>query len=232
MAFASAVDMNGVAQAYSEMIAQCIQPDAHTIRALRLAAKICGDVPLSLKILDVTLSCGLQPDAQSYTSAIAACARSSPNDPETADKLLQQALQRGIKWTSSMVNAAISSCDNDISMAIVLWQRLRSCPDEESRNVLAERPIYEALLRICGRSARPDLALRIFYAAKKAHHVAPNSVDSRSIYNAFKRGLRESDGEERVAKNAIKRQYVHHLKTECGVTDWADIPIERIRINF
>lgn len=224
--------MNGVAHAYSEMINRGIRPDTHTIRALRLAAKICGDVPLSLKILDVTLSCGLQPDAHSYNSAIAACARSSPNDPETADKLLQQALERGVKWTNSMVNAAISSCDNDVSMAIALWQRLRSCPDEESRSVLAERPIYDALLRICGRSARPDLALRIVYAAKKANHMVSNSVDSRSVYNAFKRGLKESDGEEKVARNAIKRQYVQHLKTECGVTDWTDIPIERIRIKF
>lgn len=224
--------MNGVAHTYLDMIAQGIQPDAHTVRALLLAAKICGDVPLSLRIVDVTLSCGLQPDAHTYNSAIAACARSSPNDPETADKLLQQALERGVRWTSSMVNAAISSCNTDAPRAVAFWQKLQTCPDEESRNALTERPIYEALLRICGRSVRPDLALRVFYAAKKANHVAINSADSRSVYNAFNRGLRESDGEERIAKNALKRQYLQHLKAECGISDWRDLPIERIRIKF
>lgn len=224
--------MDGVSTAFVEMNSRGVRPDVLTVRALLVAASHCGDVKLATKILDVSHDFGLHSDAYMYTTAIATCARAEPTDPETADALLSQALERGTVWSPAMINAAISSYDSDVSKALNLWKKLRTCPDESSRVVLGERGVYEALMRVCGRSCRPDLALRIFYAAKNAYHVSANSPESRSIFNAFMRGITEANAETNVNRNPLKRQYLQHLKTECGVVDEIDFPIERIRIKF
>lgn len=223
--------MNGVAYVFEEMLSRHLLPDIHTIRALLIASSHCGDVALALSILRITHQNGFRCDAFLYTTAISACARASPKDSQTADLLLAMALERGITWTPAMINATISSYGEDISKVLELWKRLRSCPDKESSEVLRDRQIYDALLRVCGRSLRPDIALRILYAAKNASHIAVNSADSRGIYRAFKRGLAESDAEGAMMRNPLKRRYLQHFKTECGVED-LDLPIEIIRIKL
>lgn len=231
-AFAHAADMDGVSTAFEEMTSRGIRPDFLTVRALLVAASHCGDVKLATRILDVSHNHGLHCDEHMYTTAIATCARAKPRDPETADFLLNHALQRGTSWSSAMINAAISSYESDVSKAIELWQKLRTCRDESSRVVLRERSVYEALMRVCGRGARPDSALRIFYAARNAGHIAVNTPESRTIFNAFMRGVKEADAEGIVKRNPLKRQYLQHLQAACGVADDLDIPIERIRIKF
>lgn len=231
-AFARATDMDGVSTSFEEMLSRNIRPDVHTLRALLVAASRCGDVDLAMKILDVSHKHGLNCDDHMYTTAIATCARATPRDPETADKLLQNALERGNSWSSSMVNAAISSYESDVSKAIELWKKLRNCADEASRCALRERCVYEALARVCGRSARPDLALRILYAAKSAKDLDVNSPESRAMFNAFMRGMKEADVKDAVRGNLLKGQYMQHLKVACGVSEEIRTPIERIRIKF
>lgn len=231
-AFGHAKDLNGVEFAFSKMLMAGVLPDALTIQALLLAANCCGDVALAVKILDVTYSCGMALNQHLYTTAIASCGRSSPRDPRTADLLLAQALERGTPWTAPMINAAISAYGNDVSKAVQLWQRLRACPDEASRNVLKEREVYDALMRVCGRGARPDMALRIFYAARKAEHLRGNSPESKTVYNAFKRGAHEAGTQHTILQNALKRRYVEHLKVECGISDGVVLPVERVRIKL
>lgn len=224
--------MNGAAYVFTEMVTRGQQPDLFTIRALLVSASNCGDVPLATSILQMTHENGCCPDQYLYTTAISACARASPPDPGTADLLLSQALERGTPWNPAMINATISSYGDDINKAIDLWRRLRACPHEESRAVLQERQVYDALMRVCGRCARPDMALRIVYAAKKASHISSNSTDSRVIYSAFQRGLEESNSVRHIEGSLIKKQYIRHLKAECGLHDGPSLPVERIRIKF
>lgn len=224
--------MDGVSTAFMEMNSRGVRSDTLTVRALLVAASHCGDVKLATTILDVSHGFGLHADDCMYTTAIATCARAEPTDPETADALLSKALERGTVWTPAMINAAISSYDSDVSKALDLWKKLRTCPEESSRVVLRERGVYEALMRVCGRSCRPDLALRIFYAAKNAYHLSVNTPESRTIFNAFMRGITEANAEANVNRNPLKQRYLQHLKTECGVVDEIDVAVERIRIQF
>eukprot|EP00177_Eucheuma_denticulatum_P000835 GFKZ01001505.1.p1 GENE.GFKZ01001505.1~~GFKZ01001505.1.p1 ORF type:complete len:587 (-),score=54.60 GFKZ01001505.1:1043-2803(-) len=231
-AFGHAKDLNGVEFAFSKMLSVGILPDTLTIQALLVAANFCGDVALAVKILDVTYACGMPLNQHLYTTAIASCARSSPQDPRTADLLLAQALERGTPWTAPMINAAISTYGDDVSKAVQLWQKLRTCPDEVSRDVLKDRVVYDALMRVCGRGARPDMALRIFYAARKAEHLRSNSSESKHVYSAFKRGVNEAGARQMIRNNALKRRYMEHFKAECGITDGVQSPVERVRIKL
>lgn len=230
--FGRTSDINGMLQAFSQMIHNELQPDNYTFKALLLGSSYLGDVGLAKSILDVLHRNCVTLDANLFTTAIASCARADPRDPISAESLLHYAHENGIKWTSAMINAAISSWGDDSVGAIQSWQKLRTCSDEKSRKALHARMVYDALMRVCGRQARPDLALRIFYAAKKAGHVRGNSPNSRSLYNAFRRGSRESGVDKDIDSNILKRPYVHHLKAECGVQNDIHLPVERIRIKL
>lgn len=221
-----------MASAFEGMISQGIRLDFLTVRALLRAAYHCADVQLAIRIIDVCFDNGLQCEDHMYTTAIATCAKAKPPDPETAELLLSQALARGTIWTSAMVNAAISSYEGNVSKAVDLWKKLRNCSDASPTTVLEECCVYEALMRVCGRGSRPDFALRIFYAAKRASHVSPNTPESRAIFNSFMRGVRESNAEAGLNRNPLKRQYLRHLRTECGGLVDMNVPFERVRIKF
>lgn len=212
-----------------------LRPDGLTIRALLAGARYLGDVQLAEGILKIAHRNRIPPDSVHYTTAITACRYAAPPNVEAADEFLQTALAHGATWTPAMVNAAVATYGADVSKALALWKRLRTCEHAPSREVLKERGVYDSLMRVCGRAGRPDLALRIFYAARSAGHLNGNSSDSQSVYNAFRRGVSEGGLDEIVEGNLLKRKYVEHLKLECGVADQIDqldLPIERIRIKF
>lgn len=218
--------------ALTQMTRHNIKLDQLTVRAVLLGASFLGDVSLARTILDLSYQHGMRCDAHAYTSAISSCARSNPPDPNAARELILQAASRGTTWTSAMINAAISSHGDNFSGAINMWKQLRLQTPANSRNVFAERVVYDALMRVCGRAARPDVALRVFYAAKKSEHLIPNSSSSRFVFNAFRRGVREANLQHAIDGNPLKKQYERHLRTECGATDDTEFAIERIRIKL
>lgn len=225
-------DMNTLSLTFDTMLAHHIFPDILTLRALLVGAKVRGDVPLARILLNTAPRLGFSPDEYAYTAAIAACAHASPADPKSADDFLRDAARAGMRWSAPMINAAISCHGNDVQNAVSLWKRLSAEGDQCTRDTLTSRVVYDALLRVCGRAGKPDLALRVWYAAKNSNHIAPNSRESRSVFNAFMRGAEETTSGHNVADNLLKRNYLRLLKTECGVKDGFDWPVERIRIKF
>lgn len=216
-----------------EVMTESVHPDILTLRAIMTGVGHQGDVAFAQRVLRLARISGIQCDRFMYTSALAACARSDPPDPATADRLLTEAVQNGVPWCPPMINAAISAYGDDITRAIDLWRSLRSSTkDPAIQDMLAERPIYDALFRVCGRSVRPDLALRVWYAAKNAHHVRPNSTESRIIFSTFMKGVNEVDGDDLLQTHLLKRTYFRLLRTECGVRDSFEWPVERIRIKL
>lgn len=230
-------DVGGVASTFDAMLRRSVRPDALTLRALLVGASAHGDVGLARVVLAASQGLGAAPDEHAFTTAIATCARATPCDAGAADEFLSAAAEAGVGWTAPLLNAAISSRGADASAALALWKRLQDCADAALRNVLEDHMVYCALFRACGRAARPDLALRVWYAAKNARHLLPNSHASCSVFNALMRGARERErecgGESRAfADNLFGRNYLRLLRTECGVRDDIDWPIERIRIKF
>lgn len=225
-------DVNTLSLTFDAMLARHIRPDILTLRALLVGAKVRGDVSLARILLNTASQLGFPPDEHAYTTALSVCAHASPADPKSADDILHDAARAGMRWSAPMINAALSCQGNDVPNAVSLWKRLSAEGDQCTRDTLTSRMVYDALLRVCGRAGRPDLALRVWYAAKNAHHIAPNSNESRSVFNAFMRGAEESTSEKRVDGNLLKRNYIRLLKTECGVKDDFNWPVERIRIKF
>lgn len=212
---------------------ESVHPDILTLRAIMTGAGHQGDVAFAQRVLRLMRISGIQCDKFMYTSALAACARANPPDPTTADQLLTEAVYHGVPWCPPMINAAISAYGDNIMRAIDLWRSLKNgTTDPVIQDMLSERPIYDALFRVCGRSVRPDLALRVWYAAKNAQHVKANSSESRIIFSTFMKGVNEVDGEDLLQTHLLKRTYFRLLRTECGVRDSFEWPVERIRIKI
>lgn len=231
-AYGQAGDMDSVGKLLRVM-SGVVGPDILTLRAVLTGAGHQGDIAFARRALCIARMHGVQCDQYMYTSAIAACARSKPPRPDTADELLTEAVRNGVPWCPPMINAAISAYGDDIMRAVNLWRSLRSSTTDKSvQDLLSERMVYDALFRVCGRSIRPDLALRVWYAAKNAHHMNPNSDESRIVYSAFMKGVHEAEGEDLLHTHLLKRTYFRLLRTECGPRDSISWPIERIRIKL
>lgn len=223
---------NDVSDLFDEMCKRRIRPDHLTVRALLVGATRVADVGLARQVVRICNQQGAMCDDVAYTCAIAACARATPCDRETADALLADAAHFGTVWSPAMINAAISCNGDDVQHAVALWKRLRSEGSDEVRMVLSDRVVYDALFRVCGRGGRPDMALRVWYAAKNAQHLHGNSPASRCLFNAFMKGVVENDMLDVVENHLLRKNYMRLLRTECGVRDDFEWPIERIRIKF
>lgn len=219
-----------MSEVFLDMQRRHVHLDMYTINAILSAASRAGDISLVRSTLAAIRSSSLSADMYSYTAAIAACARCTPRDPDTARMLLDEAIADGVPWTSAMVNAALSTHGSDVDSAVTLWKALRAYPDEASRAAVSDKMVYDALMRVSGAAGRPDMALRIVYAATKAQHLH-GSGETR-LFNAFQRGMRESGCEQRVVDNVLKWQYLQHLRVKCGAFERVDYPIERIRIRY
>lgn len=233
-AFGKAGDLDGMYMAFRAMHERDIRLDARTVHALLIGAKGLRDPTLARQILRVCRERGLQLDHTTYTTAISVCGAGIERRLELVEEMLQDALDSGLHWNESMINAAIASYGSLSAQAVSFWKRLRECEDGQSRQVVSHRVVYDALMRVCGRDARADVALRILYAAKNAGHVRVNSAESRVLFSAFRKGVREA-GREKDIGGVWMGTFVRHLKTECGFSDrdegW-DLPIEKIRIRF
>lgn len=228
-ALGSTNDINMIIVVFRIMRSRAIRPDHFTIRALLKYTRASHDTALAEFLIRTTYSMGCQPDYRTYTMAIASCV----DQPLVAHTLVKQAMENGVTLSPGMVNAAISTTGHDVSSAIRLWQQIRTkASAAEVDQILVSRVVYDALFRVCGRSGNPRDALRIWYACKNAKHVQPQSTDSRALFNAFMRGLDEGHKESEVKRNIFKNSYMKLLRTECGVPDNIEWPVERIRIKW
>lgn len=229
-ALGSTNDINMIIQVFDKMRSHAIRPDQYTIRALLRYTRVSHDSALAQFLIHTLYCLGYQPDYRTYTMAIASCA----DQPLMAHTLVEQAMEKGVALSPAMVNAAISTSGHDVSSAIRLWQQLRTkaSSDAQVDQILADRVVYDALFRVCGRSGNPRDAVRIWYACKNAKHVQPQSAESRALFNAFMRGLDEGQKESEVNRNIFKKNYMKLLRVECGVPDNIDWPVQRIRIKW
>lgn len=223
-------DATSTAAALLEMVDGEIPFDVYTANSIIAVLSKKGYADLAEYVLTRMAAAGLQPDVYSYTATLSAYARSSDAAKGTSEALLRRALNSGLKLTPEILHAAISVFRNDVAAAIQFWQNLPSiCGSSYAKAVAHHVTVFEGLLRVCGAAGRPDLALRLVYALRKAQH--KRAGFGTNFFNAFERGLRERSKTPQDSLNFIQRRYVEHLRVECHAFKM-DLPVQKIRIKY
>lgn len=205
-----------------------IRADMYSINSILALLSRAGAVHAALHAFDQLRAMNAPIDAFTYSAVLSACARCEPTRPADAERLLWQATRDGVRWAPAMVNATLSAFGSKISEALRCWKEIRANAQPSDESAARSIQAYEALMRVCGRAARADMALKIVYAVRKSNDLP--AVRGTNLFNAFKRGVREGGAEQKL--QCIPAQwYVQHLETECRAFD-IDFPIERIRIKY
>lgn len=224
-AFAQCASPHGMSVALDAMLARRVPTDERTVRAVLQGAARLGDAALAGRAVTAMEAAHVRVAPGFFASALAACR----TDKHAAQGMLQTARAHGMPWTADMLGAAIVACGNDCDAGVSIWQSAQQHAGVNAR--VRDRVVYEALARVCGRAERPDLALKIVYAARRVGDLKTFSPEARGMVTAFERGLFEALGSTKV-RGPIKSQYLRLLHVECGSSDNDSWPIERIRLRF
>lgn len=205
-----------------------ISADMYTMNSVLALLSRVGQVDLVLDTLEQLRALGAPVDAFTYTAVLSTCARCEPSRPEIAEKLLRQATEDGVRWMPSMVNATLSAYGSRVMDAVKCWKTLRGGAREDDARAVRHVQTYEALLRVCGRAGRPDVALKIVYVMRKSGDVL--ATKGANLFHTFERGVREGGSRHKLT-GIIARRYLVHLETECRAFVM-NLPVERIRIKY
>jgi pentatricopeptide repeat protein len=179
----------------------------------------------------------MAPTADSQTFCVAACAlQYGPTGSTLATGMFRNATKLGIPADGRFVNAVFRCFGDDIDAALAAWKdeirpkcvafekRARSTPLSISRpagkNLIAS---YNGLLYVCGRAARPDIALRVVYAMNK-EGLEPNE----NALNSYRSGRRVPTLEAGGFRSSLERRlklidpYESLLYIECTKYDRND----------
>lgn len=222
--FARCGDIVGAVSALKAMTETGLKPDLFSYNGVIAAAGRAGHVETAKKFLEIMRKLkGMKPDVYSYCSAITACGRCSPRKPASAEVLLDEAIEDGVRLSGAIINAAITANGDDVDSAVAMWRRIR-----RKKNVDLDKEAYEGLMYVCGAGGRPGSALKVVYAMRK------DGIDGKavkSLYSSFSRGLRSNGRQHDVDRDFLKKQYVKLLQVECRAVD-IELPLNRVRIRY
>lgn len=178
------------------------------------------------------------PMADSQTFCVAASAlQYGLTGAPLATGIFQNATKLGIPADGRFVNAVLRCFGDDVDSALAAWKNdMRpKCLAHEKRarssQLPAGRPTgknlvasYTGLLYVCGRAARPDVALRLVYAMNK-EGLEPNE----NCLNSYRSGRRVQKLEEGIGfRSSFERKlkliepYESLLMIECTKYDRND----------
>eukprot|EP00956_Cyclotella_meneghiniana_P037086 scaffold134279_cov73-Cyclotella_meneghiniana.AAC.4 len=129
-----------------------------------------------------------KPNSQTYCQVACAQHHALKSNQPMATKLFNYAKQDKAHVDGRFLNALLRLYGDDIEAAVLAWKGgLASAAvsvgaTKRNANLAAA---YNGLMHVCGRALKPDVALRLSYAMKKAG-VEPNEVCLNS-YNSGKR---------------------------------------------
>jgi pentatricopeptide repeat protein len=225
--FAKVGDVQMAVFAFQQMTQRdVISADRYTYNALLSAAGSSGDLALARRIIaNLKDHRRLNPDAFSFSAALVACGENVTASIE----LLDEAIQCGVVCTAPMLNAALKTHGADLNAALTRWQSWRK--SAQYSNAARDIQVYRALLRAAGVAGRPESALRIIFAGKKASEIDP-TVDV-GLFGSFVRGMREGGQLKRVRHNIFANTYLKHLRLECRAFGrLSSLPVERIVVRW
>mmetsp|Transcript_3485 Transcript_3485/g.6445 ORF Transcript_3485/g.6445 Transcript_3485/m.6445 type:complete len:789 (-) Transcript_3485:109-2475(-) len=168
----------------------------------------------SKEVLRLMKSDILYPDPNSQTYCLVATAMANEEAPiEEALDLFSQARNSGFGGEGRFVNAIIRCYGIDIDAAIKAWKNMFAREVlNQFKNKKAKlnnlKAAHHALLYVCGRAGRADLALRILYAMKK-EYIEPDEV----ALNAYKAGKKRETKSTEVTMNGL---YEKIVEVECS----------------
>ena len=224
-------DAAGVSEILGEMVNRNFKFDKYGFQAILVSLSRCGRADLTEETFEKWRRCHGAVDKYSYTELLCSLGRCSPRRSEKGLFFMQQAVEDGVTWTDAMVHACLSSFGDDAMGAIRCWQSLRSRATDDCMQAVQSCLSYSALMRVCGKAGRPDLALRLFYAFQKSRLLNSEQNLGTQLYQQFARGLQNGGKEEHVNANILKRQYLEHLQLQCRAFT-LELPLERIRIKY
>ena len=159
-----------------------------------------------------------KPNSQTYCQ-VASAQKTLKSNPAMANKLFKYAKEDRAHVDGRFLNALLRLYGDDIEAAVLAWKGgLASAAvgvDATKRNANLAAA-YNGLMHVCGRALKPDVALRLSYAMKKAG-VEPNEVCLNS-YNSGKRiALHGGDTNTRRLgfQQGFKEQFESLLTVEC-----------------
>lgn len=214
------------AEIFAQMQEDGIRADLWTVNSLlACVTKLETKADVVMRTIE---ELGDEADKVTFGTGILACGLSKPTRPSDALYLLNMASRRKMA-NKHMVNAAIVSFNTDVGSALDSWKRMRR-GESSLAQASRDRNAYEALLRICGRAARADMALKVVYVARKSGDLKFGMA--ANLLHAFEKGAREADVTDKLA-SIIQAPFYEHIKTTTLVIEERDdFPIERIRIRL
>lgn len=186
-----------------------------------------------------------RPDSQSFCIAASALQYSPKTGEGLAIGLFRNATQLGVLADGRFVNAMLRCYGIEIDAALAAWRdeirpqcmafdkrQMRSSSKgggggrfmENNKNMVAS---YNGLLYVCGRSLRPDIALRILYAMKR-DGLEPNEASLNSYKSGRRRRMAKQTGgvveneTNGFRSNLEQKLYESLLFVECTKYDLND----------
>lgn len=128
-------------------------------------------------------------DSQTFCVAAMSIQRSEYTSVSIATELFRNATDLGIPADGRFVNSVLRCCKDDVEGALNLWrneirplsiqyERRARSKASKGKHLLAA---YNALLYVCGRAKRSNVALRLVYALRK-EGLEPNEVCLNSYW--------------------------------------------------
>lgn len=149
-----------------------------------------------------------KPNSQTYCIVASALSGSGTSESNSgfALQLYRKAMDDRVPADGRFLNALLRCFGDDINGALDLWKTgmgaaaagVKNNDIEGSKQSMMKRSAnliaaYNGLMHVCGRAVRPDIALRIAYAMKKAG-VEPTEVSLNCYYAGKRLTLDGGDG--------------------------------------
>lgn len=154
-----------------------------------------------------------KPNSQTYCQVAKTQSASENARPDMAMTLFKWAREDNAHTDGRFLNALIRCYADDIDSALKAWKVcLASAAVGVPSNVKKANlgASYNGLMYVCGRAVRPDVALRLAYAMKKAG-VEPNEIALNSYLSGKRAALNGNEG-----KRFLKSQFESLLTVECS----------------
>ena len=163
-----------------------------------------------------------KPNSQTYCQVAKAQSSTSKSNTIIANTLFDFAKESNAHLDGRFLNAVLRCYGDDLDSALKAWKAgiasaaVGVVSDSREKQPVIKRSAnlaaaYNGLIYVSGRALKPDVALRLCYAMKKAG-VEPNEVSLKSYYSGKRVAM---NGKENKRGLGFKAQFESLLAVEC-----------------